>query len=74
MRLIFLLVGTLYLLFSQNARLAAIAQLPLVLLARMTTSFGQRITGLFWAVDQMLREFATATLSISLYSMGFEET
>jgi len=51
-RLILLLVGTLYLLFSQNARLAAIALLPLIPLALMTTSFGQRITGLFWAVDQ----------------------
>ena len=58
-RLILLLVGTLYLLFSQNARLAAIALLPLIPLALMTTSFGQRITGLFWAVDNALGELSS---------------
>ncbi len=58
-RLTLLLVGTLYILFSQNARLAAIALLPLVPLAIMTTSFGQRITSLFWAVDNALGELSS---------------
>jgi ATP-binding cassette, subfamily B, multidrug efflux pump len=58
-RLSLLLSGTLYLLFSQNARLAAIGLLPLVPLALMTTRFGQRITGLFWAVDNALGELSS---------------
>ena len=58
-RLSLLLAGTLYLLFSQNARLAAIALLPLIPLALMTTSFGKRITGLFWAVDNALGELSS---------------
>jgi ATP-binding cassette subfamily B multidrug efflux pump len=58
-RMSLLLVGTLYLLFSMNPRLAAIGLSPLIPLALMTTSFGVRITGLFWAVDNALGELSS---------------
>lgn len=49
-----LMVGIIVLLYSENPRLASIALLPMIPLVLITTRFGKRIGGLFYAVDHAL--------------------
>ncbi len=49
-----LMSGILVVLFLENARLAAIALLPIIPLLLTTTRFGQRVSRLFWRVDNAL--------------------
>lgn len=58
-RMSLLMIGILTLLFTQNARLAAIAVLPLIPLILLTTNFGRRIGSLFLAVDNALGELSS---------------
>jgi ATP-binding cassette subfamily B protein len=53
-----LAAGILFLLFSQEPRLAAIAILPLIPLVLITTSFGRRISKFFFDVDVSLGELS----------------
>jgi len=57
-QLIVLSVGVVAVLFSSNTRLAFISLLPLVPMVMMTTDFGQRITRLFYDVDNNLGELS----------------
>jgi len=50
-RFVFLTVGIVYIMFNENARLAAIALLPMIPLILMTSSFGTKIGKLFFDVD-----------------------
>ncbi len=54
-----LLLGVTTLLFLDNARLAAIALLPMIPLVLITTSFGRRIGDYFLAVDNSLGELSS---------------
>lgn len=54
-----LLVGIIALLFTQNARLAAIALLPMLPLMALTSSFGRKIGNFFLAVDNALGELSS---------------
>ena len=54
-----LLVGIVSLLFIENARLAAIALLPMLPLMALTTSFGRKIGGLFLEVDIALGDLSS---------------
>ena len=54
-----LLIGITVLLFAQHAALAAIALLPLIPMALITLSFGQRVGGLFLTVDNTLGELSS---------------
>jgi ATP-binding cassette subfamily B protein len=58
-QLLFLAAGVIAMMISINAQLAAIALLPLIPLAIMTTLFGDRITKLFYNVDQTLGDLST---------------
>ncbi len=58
-RMGFLLVGIVSLLFYQNARLGAIALLPMLPLMSLTISFGRKIGGFFLAVDNALGELSS---------------
>jgi ATP-binding cassette subfamily B multidrug efflux pump len=58
-KMIFLLSGIIWLLFTQNPRLAVIALLPTIPLMLMTTSFGQRVSKLFFAVDNAMGELSS---------------
>jgi ATP-binding cassette subfamily B multidrug efflux pump len=58
MRIILLLVGVVVLLFVDNARLAAIALIPMIPLFFTTTHFGSRVGELFYHVDQALGELS----------------
>ncbi|HEC62605.1 MAG TPA: ABC transporter ATP-binding protein, partial [bacterium] len=58
LRLSLLLVGIVILLFVQNARLAAIALLPIIPLVLMTGNFGRRIGGFFLVINQSLGELS----------------
>jgi len=51
-------VGVVAVLVSSNARLALIALLPLIPMVMMTTDFGQRITRLFYDVDNNLGDLS----------------
>ncbi|MCJ7584612.1 MAG: ABC transporter ATP-binding protein/permease [Anaerolineales bacterium] len=53
-----LTVGVVAVLVSSNARLALIALLPLIPMVMMTTDFGQRITRLFYDVDNNLGDLS----------------
>jgi ATP-binding cassette subfamily B multidrug efflux pump len=53
-----LTVGVVAVLVSSNARLALIALLPLIPMVLMTTDFGQRITRLFYDVDNNLGDLS----------------
>jgi ATP-binding cassette subfamily B multidrug efflux pump len=55
-RFILLTVGVLYLMLAANANLAWIALLPMIPLILMTTIFGTKIGGLFFAVDNAVGE------------------
>ncbi len=50
-RFIFLTVGILYIMLTDNPKLAIIALLPMIPLVLMTSSFGTKIGKLFFAVD-----------------------
>jgi ATP-binding cassette subfamily B protein len=50
-RFVFLTVGILYIMLTNNARLAVIALLPILPLAWMTSNFGTKIGKLFFNVD-----------------------
>lgn len=49
-------VAALAVMYSANARLAAIATLPLIPLVLVTTNFGQKVTHMFYRIDQGLGE------------------
>ena len=57
--LLFLSVGVIAMMVSLDARLAMIALLPLIPLAVMTSLFGDRVTKLFYHVDQTLGDLST---------------
>ena len=57
-RVVLLLVGVSTLLFTENARLAAIALLPLIPLMLLTGDFGRRIGGYFLNVDRALGDLS----------------
>ncbi len=58
-RITVLLIGITILLFAQNWILALVTMLPMVPLLLLTTSFGQRISELFYRVDQAMGELST---------------
>jgi ATP-binding cassette subfamily B protein len=51
LRFVLLVVGILYIMVTTNPALAAIALLPMIPLILMTSIFGTKISGLFFAVD-----------------------
>jgi ATP-binding cassette subfamily B protein len=55
-RFVFLTIGILVAMLSENARLAVIALLPMIPLILMTSSFGTKIGALFFAVDMAVGE------------------
>ncbi len=55
-RFVILSAGILIIMLTDNARLAAIALLPMVPLVFMTSNFGTKIGKLFFAVDQAIGE------------------
>lgn len=55
-RFVFLTIGILLSMLSENARLAVIALLPMIPLILMTSSFGTKIGALFFAVDMAVGE------------------
>ncbi len=58
-KMLFLLAGTVYLLVTQNASLAAIALLPTLPLVWITTNFGRKVSKLFFAVDNAMGELSS---------------
>jgi len=59
LQLMFLSVGVIAMMVSLDARLAVIALLPLIPLAIVTSLFGDRVTKLFYNVDQTLGDLST---------------
>jgi ATP-binding cassette subfamily B multidrug efflux pump len=57
-RILFLMVGVVVLLFLNNAALAGIALLPMIPLVITTTRFGGRVGRLFYKVDQALGDLS----------------
>lgn len=57
-QLVFLLFGALAIMFSANWQLTLIAILPIIPMMWMTFDFGNRITSLFFHVDNMLGELS----------------
>ncbi len=57
-RIILLLVGVIVILFFSNARLAAIALIPMIPLFFTTTRFGGRVGKLFYQVDQAMGDLS----------------
>ena len=55
-RFVFLIVGILYIMLTDNARLAVIALLPMLPLILMTSNFGTKVGKLFFAVDNAVGE------------------
>ncbi|HSG43163.1 MAG TPA: ABC transporter ATP-binding protein [Anaerolineales bacterium] len=53
---VFLSTGILWIMLTDNSRLAFLALLPIIPLAFMTSSFGTRVGKLFFAVDQAIGE------------------
>lgn len=53
-RFVFLAFGVLFVMFSANPTLAVISLLPIIPLVIMTTSFGTKISALFFAVDNAI--------------------
>lgn len=53
-RFVFLSFGILFVMFSVNAKLAIISLLPIIPLIIMTSSFGTKISALFFAVDNAI--------------------
>ncbi|MDA8124965.1 MAG: ABC transporter ATP-binding protein [Deltaproteobacteria bacterium] len=58
-QLFFMAVGVIAMMVSLDARIALIALLPLLPLAIMTSRFGNRVTKLFYHVDQTLGDLST---------------
>jgi ATP-binding cassette subfamily B multidrug efflux pump len=58
-QLLFLAIGVIVMMVSLDARIALIALLPLLPLAIMTSLFGDRVTKLFYSVDQTLGDLST---------------
>lgn len=58
-RILILLAGVLTILFSTHSRLAAIALLPMIPLALITSDFGRRISKYFLRVDYALGDLST---------------
>ena len=58
-RITLLFVGVIFLLFWDNAQLAAIALIPMIPLFLLTTSFGRRVGGLFYDVDKAMGDLST---------------
>jgi ATP-binding cassette subfamily B protein len=58
-QLLLISIGVTAMLLSTNAELAAIALLPFIPLALVTSLFGERITKLFYAVDLTLGDLST---------------
>lgn len=58
-QLLLLTVGVVTILFLSNPVLAGVALLPLIPMVIMTTDFGQRITRLFYAVDNALGDLSS---------------
>ena len=56
LRFVFLTVGILYIMLTDNTRLAVIALLPMLPLILMTSSFGTKVGALFFAVDNAVGE------------------
>ncbi|OGO63703.1 MAG: ABC transporter [Chloroflexi bacterium RBG_19FT_COMBO_55_16] len=54
-----LLIGIVTLLFLNNARLAAIALIPMIPLVLVTSEFGRRVSNYFLAVDNALGELSS---------------
>ena len=57
-RITLLVIGVVTLLFIDNARLAAIALIPMLPLVIMTTRFGGRVGRLFYQIDQALGDLS----------------
>ena len=57
-RITLLIIGVVSLLFIDNARLAAIALIPMLPLVIMTTRFGGRVGRLFYQIDQALGDLS----------------
>jgi ABC-type multidrug transport system fused ATPase/permease subunit len=57
-RISLLLIGVVVLLFVSNARLAAIALIPMIPLFLMITRFGERVGKLFYIVDQAIGDLS----------------
>jgi len=57
-RISLLIIGVVTLLFIDNARLAAIALIPMLPLIIMTTRFGGRVGRLFYQIDQALGDLS----------------
>jgi len=57
-RICLLIIGVVSLLFIDNARLAAIALIPMLPLVIMTTRFGSRVGRLFYQIDQALGDLS----------------
>lgn len=55
-RFVFLTLGIVWIMFSENARLAAISLLPMIPLVLMTSNFGTKIGKLFFDVDVAVGE------------------
>jgi ABC-type multidrug transport system fused ATPase/permease subunit len=55
-RFVFLSLGILFVMFSVNPTLAVISLLPIIPLIVMTTSFGTKVSSLFFAVDMAIGE------------------
>jgi len=53
-RFVILSIGVLWIMLADNPRLAAIALMPIIPLALMTSNFGTKIGKLFFAVDQAI--------------------
>jgi len=58
LRICLLIIGVVSLLFIDNARLAAIALIPMLPLVIMTTRFGGRVGRLFYQIDQALGDLS----------------
>ncbi len=58
-RIVMLIAGIAVLLFATNIQLAIIAMLPIVPLLLLTTSFGKRISKLFYQIDEALGELSS---------------
>jgi len=59
LRIFVLITGITTLMFITNPRLALIAMLPMIPLVTMTTSFGKRISKLFYTIDQAMGDLST---------------
>ncbi len=54
LQVIFLFIGALILMLNENATLTGIAMIPIVVLLILTANFGNRVTALFYSIDDAL--------------------